>query len=146
MVDRRAIMKISAEIRKIGLANGIAAEELSDEDTKKIKNNIALKYTHLQPGPFLWDRLKDAAIREDRGGWEKICDFVGNSKCLIFFDDVEDKSVLVINNGKNLHKLLNEMYGFEFYVTDFETDYLLCFNHHDCLLACGAAKNWAESL
>ena len=28
-------MKISAEIRKIGLANGIAAEELSDEDNKK---------------------------------------------------------------------------------------------------------------
>lgn len=139
-------MKISGEIRKIGLVNGIAAEELSDEDGKKIKNNIALKYTHWQPGPFLWDRLKDAAIREDCAGWEKICDFVGANKCLIFFDDIEDKSVLVINNGKNLHRLLDEMYGFEFYVTDFETAYLLCFNHHDCLLACGAAKNWLSSL
>ena len=25
------------------------------------------------------------------------------------------------------------------YITNFETDYLLCFNHHDCLLGCGTA-------
>ena len=61
-------------------------------------------------------------------------------------DDIEDKSVLVINNGKSLYKLLDEMFGFEFYITNFETNYLLCFNHHDCLLGCGTAKKWVESL
>ena len=54
-------------------------------------------------------------------------------------DIKECKSVLVINNGKSLYRLLDEMIGFEFFITNFETDYLLCFNHHDCLVGCGAA-------
>ena len=64
----------------------------------------------------------------------------------MFFDDIEDKSVLVISDGKSLYKLLDDMFGFEFYITNFETNYLLCFNHHDCVLGCGTAKNWVESL
>lgn len=139
-------MKISAEIKKISLVNGIVVEKLSNEEIKKIKNDITRKYIHSHPKPFLWDQLKEAAVKEDCDGWQKICDFVGNSKCLMFFDDIEDKSVLVINNGKSLYKLLDEMFGFEFYITNFETNYLLCFNHHDCLLGCGTAKKWVESL
>lgn len=38
------------------------------------------------------------------------------------------------------------MFGFEFYITNFETEYVICFNHHDCLLGCGTAKKWVESL
>lgn len=139
-------MKISAEIKKVTLINDIVVEELSDEQIKKVKSNITQKYIHSQPKPFLWDRLKEAAMIADSDGWQKLCDFVGNSKCLMFFDDIEDKSVLVISSGKSLSKLLDEMFGFEFYITNFETDYLLCFNHHDCLLGCGTAKKWIESL
>lgn len=29
-----------------------------------------------------------------------------------------------------------------FYLTNASTDYLLCFNHHDYLIACGAAREW----
>lgn len=139
-------MKISAEIKKVTLINDIVVEELSGEQIKTIKSNIIQKYIHLQPKPFLWDQLKEAAVITDSDGWLKICDFVGNSKCLMFFDDYEDKSVLVISNGKALYRLLDEMFGFEFYITNFETDYLLCFNHHDCILGCGTARKWIEAL
>ncbi len=30
----------------------------------------------------------------------------------------------------------------EFYLTNTLTDYLLCFNHHDYLIACGRAREW----
>lgn len=139
-------MKTSEEIKKVTLNNGIVVEELPDKQIKTIKSNITQKYLNSQSGPFLWDRLKEAAIIADNDGWKKICDFVGSNRCLMFFDDIEDKSVIVISNGKSLYKLLDEMFGFEFYITNFETDYLLCFNHHDCLLGCGTAKKWVESL
>ena len=64
----------------------------------------------------------------------------------MFFDDIEDKSIITISNGNELYKLLSEMFGFEFYITNFETDYLGGFNHHDCLFGCGTAKKWIESL
>lgn len=139
-------MKISTEIKKISLVNDIVVEKLPDEEALTIKRSITQKYVYPQPESFLWNRLKEAAVKRDNNGWQKMCSFVGNSKCLMFFDDIEDRSVLVINNGKSLYKLLDEMFGFEFYITDFETDYLLCFNHHDCLLGCGTAKRWVNSL
>lgn len=139
-------MKISAEIKKIALINDIVVKELPDEQIKIVKSNIIQKYIYSQPKPFLWEQLKEAAIIADSDGWKKLCGFVGNSKCIMFFDDIEDKSVLVISDGKSLYKLLDDMFGFEFYITNFETNYLLCFNHHDCILGCGTAKNWIESL
>lgn len=139
-------MKISAEIKKAILTKGIIIEELSDRQITIIKKNITQKYIQSQPAPFLWDRMKDAAVIADSDGWKKICDFIGNHECIMFFDDSTDKSMLVICDGKSLYSLLNEMFGFEFYITDFETNYLLCFNHHDCLLGCGTARKWIESL
>lgn len=139
-------MKISTEIKKVTLINNVIVGELPNEQIKEIKNSIIQKYIYAQPKTFLWEQMKGAAIIADSDGWQKLCDFVGNDRCLMFFDDIEDKSVLIINNGKSLYKLLDEMFGFEFYITNFETDYLLCFNHHDCLLGCGTAKKWIESL
>lgn len=139
-------MKISSEIKKVALDSGISIKELSSEQVKKIKNDISRKYIQLQDKVFLWDSFKEPAVIADSNGWEKICTFIGEKNCLMFFDDIEDKSVITIGNGTELYKLLNEMFGFEFYITNFETDYLICFNHHDCLLGCGAAKNWIKSL
>ena len=139
-------MKIGTEIKKVALNNDICIKDLSDKQAKAIKNDIFKKYIHSQLGTFLWDQFKDAAVIADSNGWEKLCSFVGGNSCLMFFDNIEDKSVILISNGKELYKLLDEMFGFEFYITNFETDYLLCFNHHDCLLGCGTAKKWIESL
>lgn len=139
-------MKISTEIKKVALDNVINIKELSDEQVKKIKNDISRKYIRSQSGVFLWDSFKEAAVIADSNGWKKICIFIGENNCLMFFDDIEDKSVIIISNGNELYKLLSEMFGFEFYITNFDTDYLICFNHHDCLLGCGTARKWIESL
>ncbi|WP_346768745.1 DUF6756 family protein [Paenibacillus sp. HB172176] len=36
------------------------------------------------------------------------------------------------------------MFNVEFYITNKRCDYLLCFNHHDYLIACGEAINWIK--
>ena len=41
--------------------------------------------------------------------------------------------------------ILGETSLFEFYVTDKNASYLLAFNHHDYLIACGEAKNWLKT-
>ncbi len=41
-----------------------------------------------------------------------------------------------------LSLLLGETYPFEVYLTDELVDFVLCFNHHDYLIATGRAKEW----
>lgn len=55
----------------------------------------------LQPGVFLWDHFKEPSAITDSNGWKKICTFIGENNCLMFFDDLEDKSVMIISNGSN---------------------------------------------
>jgi hypothetical protein len=38
--------------------------------------------------------------------------------------------------------VLAESTGFEFYLTDIDATFLLCFNHHDFLIAAGDARPW----
>lgn len=139
-------MKISAEIGVIATSNNILVERLSDEYAKVIRKKIVEKYLDSQPRAFLWETFKEAAVIEDCNGWKKLCDFVGDNRCIMFFDDGEDDAMLVINDGNALYKLLSEMFGFEFYITNFKTNYVLCFNHHDCLVGCGTAAEWIKPL
>lgn len=112
---------------------------------------------------FLWEALLDASSVYDENGWKIISNFVGEKNCLLFYSndfsrymdnctfepDLQirrEEAAIVINNGKDLEMLLSQMYGFEFYVTNFEMDYLISFNHEDILQGCGTAKEWVESL
>lgn len=140
------MIKISNEIKKFAKDNNIFIEELSIEQVCKLRSNIMKNYIRNYKCRFLWEYLKGASIKTDEKGWEKICNFVGNNKCILFFDSIEDNSMIVINNGQILYKILSEMFAFEFYITNFETNFLICFNHHDCLLCCGRAKNWLDNL
>lgn len=139
-------MKIGIEIEKTAKSNAIYIEKLCEKRAEIIKRNITKKYVYSYSEIFLWERFKAFAVKQRDDGWQKVCDFVGNKSCLMFFDKMEDESVFFLKNGQDLNTLLSEIYGFEFYITDIETEYLLCFNHHDCLLGCGRAKKWVESL
>lgn len=139
-------MKISMEIERVAKSNAIHLERLSEEKSITVKKNIMEKYICPSKRNFLWDKFKEAVVLQDSNGWQKLCSFVGNKECLMFFDDSEDEAILCISNGEDLYILLYEMFGYEFYITNIMTEYLICFNHHDCLLGCGLAKKWLESL
>lgn len=139
-------MKISEEIVKVALNNNICINTLHNRESEEIKKNIYKKYIKSKSDIFLWEQFNNPAIITDSDGWKIVCNFISDNRCLIFFDNAEDKSIILINNGEELKILLSEMFGFEFYVTNYETDYILCFNHHDCVLGCGKAKKWIESL
>ena len=63
---------------------------------------------------------------------------------MLLFDLDEEDEMLHVPSGASLDQLLHRTSGFEFYVTDLEGTYLICFNHHDFLVCCGSAKAWLE--
>lgn len=138
--------KVSSEIISVAADNSIYIEKLQDKEAEMLRGRVIENYVCMRKGSFLWEKLKEAAVKVDNNGWEKISEFVGEKKCLMFFDDVEDGTFIILKNGETLYKILAEMYGFEFYLTDFDATYMICFNHHNCLLGCGIAKEWVESL
>ena len=95
---------------------------------------------------WLWDKLNNYEALSDSRGWTYIQNFVSNRKCIIFFNQNEETKMFSINNGKDLHYILSETCGYEFYITDEECTYLICFNHHNILYGCGNAIEWIETL
>ena len=53
------------------------------------------------------------------------------------------KIVYYFEDGNSIVDMYNETWqSIEFYVTDEKFSFLLSYNHHDYLIACGDAKKW----
>ena len=70
----------------------------------------------------------------------------GNVLRIMFFNKSDDKNAFLIPNGTELYKILEDSFGFEFYITNQNHSYLLCFNHHDILYGSGEAKKWISEI
>ena len=137
-------MKICEDLLKTAQENGLQLTLLPKEQSIKIKNNEKNKYLKIDNGSFIWENLKKSVVVSDINGWAKLANYVKQNSCIMFFD--ENDEAISIKNGDELYTLIYEMYGFEFYITNNMTDYLLCFNHHDCIIGCGEASEWLENL
>jgi hypothetical protein len=73
-----------------------------------------------------------------------IGEFVGSRDCVLLFDPAEEAEMVHIPSGAELDAVLRNISVFEFYVTDREARYLICFNHHDVLIGCGLAETWLK--
>lgn len=56
---------------------------------------------------------------------------------MLLFDRGEEAEMFHVPSGPALHDLLGSTFGFEFYVTDREGSYRVCFTHHDMLVGLG---------
>lgn len=137
-------MKICEDLLKTAQENGLQLTLLPKEQSIKIKNNVKNKYLKIDNGSFIWENLRKSVVVSDTNGWTKLANYVKQNSCIMFFD--ENDEAISIKNGDELYTLIYEMYGFEFYITNNMTDYLLCFNHHDCIIGCGEASEWLENL
>ena len=136
------MIRLSKSIEIIANQNNIEIDILSTNYKNIIKNDINNKYLLNNISDFLWENLNDSFSIQCEDGWKKVCDFIKSNECLMFFNHYEDDNIIKFNNGYDLYKLLYEMFAFEFYITNFKTEYLICFNHHSCLICSGSAKKW----
>jgi hypothetical protein len=95
---------------------------------------------------FLWERLDYQAAVRTSLGWQYIGEFVGPRPALVLFNPAYDLGIIAFDTGNDLTLAIGESFGFEFYVTDAQATYLLCFNHHDFLIGSGTAVTWIETL
>lgn len=120
----------------------IEVKEIDASLKEKMLMSICEKYLMDKIKFPLWERLNDAQSKSDEEAWKWVEDFIGDEKVTLFFNPSDEEGAYLLNSGKDVVSILGEMYNVEFYLTDEETSYLLCFNHHDVLLASGNAKAW----
>lgn len=140
------LFKISKEIERVANDWEILIEILSSEQAEDIKRSISQKYTDGGTGGCLWGHLINYSVLRDSYAWAIIDEFVDDEdkeECLLFFND--DENVFEIKNGRDLYKILAETCeNREFYITNFETKYLMCFNQYGCLYGTGTAREWVS--
>lgn len=125
----------------------IRVYEVEESRREQLLDDVFRKYNQGHNYAWaLWDSPYFAKnVSRERGdAWEWCGDFVGNQDVVLFFNSLDEEAVFAIPSGGALVQILGEMYWSEFYLTDTATDYLLCFNHHDFLIACGRAREWLE--
>lgn len=135
---------ISEEVKRAANVLDINITELSRDVSLEIIKIITEKYT-VGNSCFLWDNLTDYVYVNNSVAWSWINEYIGNTEVIMFFNESDEKKSFLFKNGDDLVAILGETYGFEFYVTNKEKSYLLVFNHHDILMACGNAKNWLNT-
>ncbi|EKQ50589.1 MULTISPECIES: DUF6756 family protein [unclassified Clostridium] len=122
----------------------IIVREVPEKEADEIVNNTITKYTKGSNDRYLWEGFINEVSVQDKDAWQWIDKFIDNSEAIMFFNPLDEKRAFLFSNGKDVVETLSETYGFEFYLTNRTLDYLLCFNHHDVLIANGSAKEWLE--
>jgi hypothetical protein len=134
----------SDEVTRAARELGLHVEKLSDADARMFRSSIEQAYSQNARCWPLWEAVRFPSAVQNERAWSWIGEFVGERESILFFNPADEPSMFRIASGTVLDVLLAETFGFEFYVADEQASFLLCFTHHDMLLAAGAASHWLE--
>ena len=123
---------------------------LSETEKEKIWGAVKDKY--LRPDVHIGYSICDAINFSLASGiniadsWMWIGDFIKNNTVILFFNKDLGDNFYEIENGSMFTKFYDEECGvIEFYITDVDTNFLLAYNHSQCLVALGTAREWLKS-
>ena len=129
---------IKDEILKAANVLHLSVLELTQVESLFIIDQIVAKYAKGKRDNFLWENFVEKnVISNDKDAWKLIKDIIGKEEVIMFFNPEDESTALQFCSGNDVVALLSETFGFEFYLTNKTTDYVLCFNHHDYLIASG---------
>lgn len=144
-----AVWNIRREIIDAAHKLGITVTELPGDQSKEIRELVVKKFIgNFQSSNHIWESLPSSNISSYQAphSWKLISEFLGKSASLMFFDSSNSIEVFEFRSGEDLVSILEECFGFEFYLVDREITYLLCCNEYDVLIGTGIAKIWVEEL
>jgi hypothetical protein len=90
----------------------------------------------------IWEDLADDVSVQQLEAWRRIDEFCGRRRCLLSFNPDDETAAFEVEDGAEIPAVIAECFRFEFYVSDEAATFLLCFNHHDFLVAAGDARGW----
>jgi hypothetical protein len=124
--------------------------ELSYEEAAKKRVQLMTKFAGSDQWTFPWDHLTHSNIATyrdmDGNAYQLISDFIKHSETLMLFNEEDERAGFEFRDGAQIVPTLDECLSFEFYLTNEELDYFICFNHHDYLITAGTAADWLKSL
>jgi hypothetical protein len=135
---------VADEVSRSILELGIGAKNLDAQHRAAVRTQVEDRNSPNSRVWPLWEAVRFGASVHDAQGWQRIAEYVGDKPCYMMFNPDDGAEVFRFESGHDLAKVLNDTFGFEFYVTDEEFTFLLCFNHHDMLLANGRATDWLK--
>ncbi len=125
---------------------GFAASALAPQESAAVHRDIAARYGGSTDRWPLWDGPTEYPAIQDPAAWRLIADFIQGEPCLLLWDPSTEQTVIRIERGQERIRILDEVQRSEFYVTDPALSFMLCFNHHDFLIAGGRAASWLAAL
>ena len=141
------MFKISNHICNELKDSKIIIRKLQLSQRREILDSVFKKYINIsERGVCLWEKFIQYEALSDGMAWSYIRYFVKDNECIMFFNQTEEEEMILIQSGEDLNYILSETYGFEFYITDKQCSYLLCFSDHAILYGYGTAKEWIERI
>jgi hypothetical protein len=125
---------------------GFRLQVLDADQTAPLWHRLAQRFGEPGRGRRLWEQLSQRAAVQDPDAWCWIANFLSDEPVLMLFDPSDEVVGVRFAHGSQVVPVLAESFGFEFYVTNEQLEFLLCFNHHDFLIAAGSAKAWLENV
>jgi hypothetical protein len=138
------MLKAVDDFAEEAVKQGLEFEVLVPVEARRFHQGLLAKFGRSMRGWPLWDGPNDFASVQDELAWRWIGDWIENESCVLLWDPANERRALRFAKGRGVVSLLEEVYGTEFYVTDEDMTYMICFNHHDCLISAGRARSWLQ--
>ena len=131
-------MRMSDEIVESALDVGAPVRQLSEEEVSRVVSALIAKFC-ARPGRWLWERVDTSVALQDADAWTLIAAFASDRPILLV-ESARGWEGIEFASTVDVVRVLGDLPGFEFVLSNASTDYFLAFNHHDFLVADGSAK------
>lgn len=90
-------------------------------------------------------KYEGATGTNDPDSWRWIKDFTTREPIVLIFNSSVEPRYYEFPNTETFVELYDDLPLIEFYIVDYTLDYLIAYNHSQCLTAIGKAADWLES-
>jgi hypothetical protein len=116
------------------------------EAVTHIRQRVVMSYCSRFDKRFLWEHFIGAEGLHDSQGWIRLRTLNAGVTVIMFFNPEDDPAGFEFESLPDVSAVLGECFGFEFYITDRENTFVICFNHHDMLIGAGKAAEWIRQM
>ncbi len=119
--------------------------ELPQDEGERIRAQVAWGFVQGWVN-WIWQHLVDSVGVYQQHSWQWVDEYVNGAEAVMLFNRDEEGAVFVFPQGAAIVPVIEETYVPEFYLTNRAVEYLICYNHHEYLIASGSAKEWLLQL
>jgi hypothetical protein len=134
------------ELLSAASRTGVKLREVSAESIMQLRSELSDRFgdgEHM----LTFENMKHKMALQDEMGWSRLKGFLRPSAHVLFYDSPgsQDRGGVEVFDGTQIPRLIEECFGFPFYVTNLSRDFVVGMNDHDFLIGVGMARPWIAS-